>query len=82
MAFHCSHETFVLVWQTASSIDEVCRRLGISRKVARSRANVLRAKGVKMKKFGYAKNLNLETLRQLAESLLPAEQAPTSPECD
>ncbi len=65
---------FVQVWQQASSIDEVCKKTGLKRISAQTRARSYRIKGVALKKFsraGYTKT----DYSALAEQSMPKETA-------
>ena len=63
-------ERFVTVWQTSSSVDEVCERTGMNKKSASVRACLYRKKGVNLKHMKRRSKgrpaLNIELLNQLA----------------
>lgn len=66
-----SPEEFVKIWQTSNYKAEVCNRTGMRDGAVNSRAALYRHMGVPLKKFQQAsrKKLDVEALKQLAESL-------------
>jgi len=63
-----SAKDFVTVWQTSSTLDEVCDQTGLSRKTASARAANYRRNGVPLQRFSRPKMLNYEELAVLAEA--------------
>ena len=59
-----TYEQFVVAWQEAACIDDVCSKLGIAKGTAYVRANHLRVKGVNLKHF-QKNTLNVERLNEL-----------------
>jgi hypothetical protein len=65
-----SPKEFIKVWQTSHSLDEVIAKIGVDKKVVRSRAIYYREKGVPLKKLvGPYKN-DWEALAEYAAELL------------
>lgn len=66
-------EEFVRVWQTSNSRAEVMERLGLESRQVDGRAYRLRKQGVALKTYSVTyKHLDVDRLKQLAESLAPA----------
>jgi transposase len=57
---------FIQAWQESSSLDEVCDRLGVSKKYVAARANAYRRQGVPLKEYGYGRSLDWRDLAEFA----------------
>ena len=65
------HE-FVTVWQTSTTIIEVCERLGVQQACAYYRAATVRMKGINLKKLlrkSRSSPIDWNALKELAKSL-------------
>lgn len=60
-----SHENFVKAWQECDSGAEVADRLNLSRQAVHSRAAMLRAKGVKLKRMRAYNRIDVARLNEL-----------------
>ena len=64
---------FIEIWQTSSSMKEVCERTGLKEPSAYTRARGYRAKGIPLKQFKKVRN-DWNQLRDLAMSFLSEEE--------
>lgn len=60
---------FVKVWQTSTSIGEVCGKLRLSKSAVYSRAKGFRRNGVPLKRLSGAQKYDWEKLKAYAKSL-------------
>lgn len=65
-------EKFVRVWQSADSLGEVAKRLGVSSIHATARAALYRRKGIPLQKFSRhgGRRLDVAALAALAKSIV------------
>ena len=66
-------KNFIEIWQTSSSMKEVCDRTGLKEPSAYTRARGYRAKGIPLKQFKKIRN-DWGQLRELAMSFLTEEE--------
>ncbi len=66
-------EQYVRLWQTATSMQELCEKNGLDPSSCRRRTAKLRKLGVPLKKFPGSEKLDITGLIALAQSLMPAE---------
>lgn len=64
---------FIEIWQTSSSMKEVCEKTGLKEPSAYTRARGYRAKGIPLKQFKKVRN-DWGQLRELAMSFLSEEE--------
>jgi hypothetical protein len=65
--YNISPPEFIKIWQTASTLDEVCEKTKMSKSSAYSRAAGYRKRGIPLQKFSRAKKTDWETLADLAQ---------------
>ena len=69
---HVTPERFVTVWQSADDVDEVCKRLGMTKAAAVGRAARYRKRGIALKMMArggampVATMLDVDALKKLA----------------
>ena len=59
-------EQFVKVFQGAKTLADACQKLGMKQSAVTSRAVMYRKHGVELKKFGRAKRINWDNLKEVA----------------
>ena len=72
-----SAEEFVRIWQTSTSVKEVCEKTGNTESSVRARADKYKnEKGIPLKRFANkTRTIEVEALKKLAQELAPAGTA-------
>ena len=68
-----SAEEFIKVWQTSSSLAEVCERLGRPPVHMSARASQYRRKGIALKSFGRGGPVDWDAMAAFAASLVESK---------